>query len=134
MDTNIRNKLRIKCVTELVSNETRQRLSEVNFGRQLSDETKKKMSIAGKGKKFSEETRFKISIALKGKPKSIEHNRKMSLSKIGKSVNRNRDKWPCPDGNRCKCDDCKKKKNAYLRNLRNKEKLSNFIMIQGVVL
>lgn len=32
---------------------------------------------------------------------------------------RKTNKWPCPDGSKCKCKECNFKKAEYLRNRRN---------------
>jgi len=62
-------------------------------------ETKKKMSEANKNKKLSEETKLKISISNKGR----QFRRKIN-------------KWPCEDGNRCKCYKCRQKRGELKRN------------------
>ena len=49
----------------------------------MSSETKLKISNTTKGKQFSEETKLKLSFASKGKPKSDEHKVKISISKKG---------------------------------------------------
>lgn len=50
----------------------------------LSEETKQKMSAAQKGKQFSDETKQKISEALKGRQLSDEHKQKLSNACKGK--------------------------------------------------
>ena len=69
---------------KIISEETKQKMSEWQIGRKLPDETKRKLSEAGKGKKHSEETKQKISESCKGvsrnlgKRQSEEHKRKLS--------------------------------------------------------
>jgi len=69
-----------------LSEETRQRLSEVNKGKKRSDETRQRMSenhVGMKGRKLSEEHRKKLSEAqkgrkdIKGKALSEEHRRRI---------------------------------------------------------
>jgi len=66
------------CLGLIISEEIRQKLSEVNKGKTLSDKTKKKISESLKGKTHTEKSKQKISEAQKGKPKSEEHRQKMS--------------------------------------------------------
>jgi group I intron endonuclease len=54
----------------------------------MSDITKNKISNTTKGKIFSEKTKEKISQSLKGKPKSKEHIKKISESNKGKKRNK----------------------------------------------
>ena len=70
----------------LVSEETRQKISEANKGKTRSDETRQKISEARKGKIRSEETRQKMSESLKGKARSEEKRQKIR-HKISESVN-----------------------------------------------
>ena len=74
----------------IMTEETKQKLSEANKGKTLSEETKQKLrkpkteetkqklSEAKKGKTFSEEHKQKLSEAKKGKTLSEEHKRKLS--------------------------------------------------------
>ena len=69
------------------SEETKQKLREINLGKKLSEETKKKISeaISGEkngnyGKKFSDEHKKKLSEAKKGKKLSSKHRQKIGLS------------------------------------------------------
>jgi len=66
-----------------VSEETRQRLSDIHKGKTLSKEHRQNISNSNKGRKFLKETRQKISEALKGKAKSKEHRQKISELKKG---------------------------------------------------
>ena len=66
------------------SAETRKKLSEANKGKHHSEETRQKMSEANKGRTFSEETRQKMSEVHKGKHRSAEAIKKISESHIGK--------------------------------------------------
>jgi hypothetical protein len=72
------------------SEETKQKLSELNKGKTISEETKRKMSEVRKGKnnsnyvkKHSEETKIKISEAQRGRTYSEESKRKMSEMRKG---------------------------------------------------
>lgn len=70
-----------------VSEETRERISKANKGRQISEETRKKISEAGMGRTVTIETRMKISAAQKGKkhpPQSLEQRKKHSEAIKGK--------------------------------------------------
>jgi len=66
----------------VVSEETRQRMSDANKGKRLSEETKEKISKSLKGKIVSEETRGKLAEASRGKVFSEETRQKLSI--IGK--------------------------------------------------
>lgn len=67
--------------------------STINMKKPKSEEHKKSLSISRTGFKMSEETKNKIRLS-------------------GKEL----DKWPCEDGNKCKCMQCKAKRNLYYRN------------------
>lgn len=87
-------------------------LAEFNRGKPKSEETKRKIGLAGKGrqtwlgKTHTQESKNKISKAKFGKKHTEEH--KMKIRKI--------DRWPCEDGHKCKCEDCKGKRAEYMRN------------------
>lgn len=68
----------------LMSNETKQKMSNARKGIVFSDEWKENLSKVWKGRKHSEETKLKMSLASKGKPKSPEHIAKMIASQKGK--------------------------------------------------
>jgi len=69
-----------------------------------------------KGIKLSNETKLKISLKLKGISHSIERRKSQSVGQIGrKATNRKIDKWPHERGRRCDCNECKQKKNNYLK-------------------
>lgn len=106
--------------------------SKSTLGVKLSEETKLKMSIANKGRKLSlehieilrnvnknkivsDETKAKQSAIRKGRIITKEWREKLSIAMTGnKNTIRKRDKWPCPDGYYCKCNECKiKRKNIY---------------------
>lgn len=80
----------------------KRKIPNSNLGLKFSDETKRKQSLAqlghtrNKGKKHTIETKLKVSLANKGKPKPHF---------------RNNEKWPHELGYKCKCDECKFKKN-----------------------
>jgi hypothetical protein len=72
-----------------LSEETKQKLREVNSGCVLDDETKRKISDAEKGEKnhfygkhHSEESKMKISVAKKGKPRKIKGASSPNAKKI----------------------------------------------------
>jgi group I intron endonuclease len=95
------------------------------LGYKHSIETKLKVSKASSSKRNSIETRKKISDSNKGKIMSESSRLKMSLAKRGdKSCRRNKLKYPCLDGYKCKCDTCmntKRERNRIiLRNYRQK--------------
>lgn len=84
---------------KVVSEETKQKLREINIGKSISEETRLKISIANKGKIVSEETkkklrgkicseetRLKLSIANKGRIISDESKRKQSITRTGKKA------------------------------------------------
>ena len=94
------------------SEETKQKLSEINKGKHLSTEVKIKMSERRKGegnpnygKSLSEETKRRISESRKGKmmgennpSKRLEVRRKISESKKGKPHPQPKYKWITPNG------------------------------------
>jgi hypothetical protein len=68
-------------IGNILSKETREKLSLAKKGKKPSEETKAKMSLAGMGRLTSDETKAKLSLAKKGKPLSSEHREKLRLSK-----------------------------------------------------
>jgi len=64
------------------------------------------------GVKFSQETKDKISKTKTGIKLSDAAKANMSRA----STNRNKEKWPCPDKSKCKCERCKE-----IHRLRNRE-------------
>lgn len=79
-----------------------------NVGLACSEETKIKISVKHKGKLKSSETKAKMSAWQIGRKMSEQAKENMRLAKLGNSYKRNKNKWPCPDGAWCKCDNCKK--------------------------
>lgn len=73
-----------------------------------SIEHKKRISETHKGKIVSKETRLKMSLAQKGK------------------THRDKDKWPCEAGIKCKCKECKERKRLYMNNWR-KSKIGIYV-------
>jgi hypothetical protein len=72
---------------KVLSDETRQKMSEAKKGHLVSEETRRKIGESMKGKKrkpFSEETRQKISESMKGRVFSEDHRRKLSESRKGR--------------------------------------------------
>lgn len=85
----------------IISNESKQRMSEAWVFRNSSEETRLKLSLAWKGKKHTEESKIKMSMAQRnrsestrqklrianiGKKMSVESRSKMSLSRIGTKI------------------------------------------------
>lgn len=66
------------------SEETKQKLREINLGKHMSEEAKKKISRAQLGKHLSEEHKRHISESEKGKIVSEETKRKLSIAMTGK--------------------------------------------------
>ncbi len=98
-------------ISGILSDETKQKMSEAKKGkifsaehklklseawkkRIVSDETKNKMSVANKGKKLSKETRLKMSEIKKGKIFSNETKLKMAESQKG-NQNAKKSKYKC---------------------------------------
>ena len=75
------------------------------FGVKRSPETIAKMSAWQTGTYLSEEHKEKLSIAHLGKEMSDEARAKL----------RNFDKWPCDAGSKCKCQNCKNKRNVLVQ-------------------
>jgi len=77
-----------------------------------------KIANSAAGVKRSTETRAKMSAWQVGTYLSEEHKEKISLAHLGKVMSdeardklRNFVKWPCVDGSKCKCQDCRFKRN-----------------------
>ena len=92
------------------------------LGRIHKPESIAKMSAAHMGKPKSE----KHKANMRGKIRSPEHCANIAKSREGFTHNaetrakisaagREPDKWPHPDGNKCKCRECRDKINAYYR-------------------
>ena len=71
---------------KVLSDQTRQKMSESRKGRKVTLETRKKLSEANRGKKHTLETRKKLSEAHKGKTLSLEHRQKLSEAHKGKTL------------------------------------------------
>ena len=69
--------------SRIVSDESRQKMSDKRKGRKLTDEHKQKIGLAGVGRVFSEESRDKISKALTGIKRSNETKEKLSKGRTG---------------------------------------------------
>lgn len=98
------------------------------LGLKASEETKAKMSLASKGKPKSDEMKAKLSASKMGHSVSEEARIKIGLAGIGrKPHNRDNNKWPHEKGNKCNCRECLNRKN-----LKNRERKCNFIMLDNI--
>lgn len=70
----------------IMSDETKQKLSDLNRGRIVSDETRQKLVAASKGHIVSDETRQKMRDTQKGRTHSDETKRKISKGMNGKNL------------------------------------------------
>lgn len=68
------------------SDESKQKISQIQIGKKLSKEHKNKIGEKSKGRFYSQETRQKIGLVNKGKKRSEESKIKMSLAHIGKKL------------------------------------------------
>lgn len=93
------------------------------LGKPCSEETKIKISIANKGNKWSEESKIKIKgrkhseetilkMSWANSNPSSETRAKLSAKLKGNQRNRKSEKWP--HGCKCKCRECKDKRNALI--------------------
>jgi hypothetical protein len=71
-------------IGQIVSNETKLKMSNAHIGIKKTDEHKKNISKGRTGIKFSNKHKLNMSITNKGKPKSEETKKKMSDSQKGK--------------------------------------------------
>lgn len=80
------------------------------LGRKLTftKEHRQRLSISQKGKIISDDQRIAISIANKNRT-GIKYNK----------IDR---KWNCPNGQKCKCNNCMKRKREFVRLSREKRK------------
>ena len=112
---------------KLISDETRQKLSESGKGRVQSLETREKIASAQRGnknhnfgKKASRETKLKWSKARKGRPKSEEHKRKIGIGNSKKII--------CHENNKTynsiteACKDLGIKRGSYISRVLSKER------------
>lgn len=86
-----------------------------NLGLKLSEEAKNKL----RSYKRTQETKDKISIANKGHEVTEETRIKIANSNRGKTRNANKERWP--HGCKCKCRECKNKRNFEFKNWRLKK-------------
>lgn len=103
-----------------------------SLGIKRSAEFKEKCRLAHLGLKHSEETKKKISETRKGMMQSEESKEKIRASKFHNFVNQDRwgtkyniqnRKWPCPEGQKCKCHPCRTRKSDYVRKFRERKQL-----------
>jgi hypothetical protein len=73
-------------IGSIMSDSSKDKISNSNKGKILSDETRKKISSAHLGKILSDETRKKLSISHTGKSLSKEHKASIGQSLIGRTV------------------------------------------------
>lgn len=94
MPVEVRQRIGDKNRGKIRSEETKQKMREINIGKTMSDGARHKMSLAKqnmseetkqkmRNKIVSQETREKMSLAAKGKPNSAEHNINIGLSRLG---------------------------------------------------
>jgi group I intron endonuclease len=108
------------------------------LGLKRSKETIEKLRIVGKfkmkGKKHSDKTKKQMSEAAKDNKNSFgfrhteEAKQKIGRAHIGLKSGRNKNKWPCEEGFKCKCEECMKKKRKKQRDWRNNK--PSFILIR----
>jgi len=67
------------------------------------------------GSVLSEQTKIDLCLLNIGKRHSAETKKKMSRGRVGNQIRRNKEKYPHPEGCKCKCDDCKEIRLAYFR-------------------
>lgn len=94
------------------SEEFKQKVRDRQLGSKHSKETKIKMSISQKGRRHSQESIIKIIEA-----KAVYG---LNSDRVGMKYNKPNRIWDCPDGQKCKCDKCKTRKNdqQFYRRLR----------------
>lgn len=97
------------------------KISNNSFGLKRSEEVKKNISNSLKGHKLSEETKRKI--ALKATNRKCSDKTKIKI-KLNSKI-RNKLKWPCELGVKCRCKECNKKKSIYVTNWQKKQRLIN---------
>jgi len=100
---------RMSAAKKLMTDETKKKLAAYHKGRKHTDEHKRKIGESRKGKKHSQATKDKIRdvhLGRKDKPHVI---------KLKSERQQNKEKWPCPDGIKCKCRGCLDKLNVYNR-------------------
>lgn len=83
------------------------------IGTKHTEVSRANMSKAHMGYKHTEEQKRKIGVAHKGRKFSEESLKKMSIAQKNNKAIRKLHKWPCKDGIRCECDECKTKKREY---------------------
>ena len=94
---NSRSKMGHKCYLSHHSEETKQKMREMNLGRKVSEETRRKMSESHKGYIPSEEARRKFSLARKGHVVTEETRQKIREKHIGIHKGQH---WKVVDGKR----------------------------------
>lgn len=113
------------------SEEHKKKISIANTGKIVSEETKKRISEKNKGYKHTEEAKRLISLASKGNKYSLgrklseERKEQISIFFKGKTnATRNKSRWPCQDGYKCKCDICCKTRRVMKNEDKIKRKLA----------
>jgi group I intron endonuclease len=80
----ISEEVRSYFIGRTVTEETKEKLRQINTGKKLSDATKLKISIKGIGRVVSQETRDKIGLKHKGKKLSLAQIESIRNSNLGK--------------------------------------------------
>lgn len=81
----ISDKNRGRC-GQVVTDETKQKLREINLGKVLSEETRKKISVAKLGVLKSDETKHRMSVSKRGIQMSNETKQKLREKHLGKTL------------------------------------------------
>lgn len=92
------------------SEETKLKISKTRTGHKWSEASKNKI----KGRKQPKEVTMKIVAARKANQEKISLN--LSKSLIGNNRRRDLTSWPHELGCKCKCEECKIKRNEYIKN------------------
>lgn len=83
-------------------------------------EARAKIGDTHRGKLVSEETRAKLSAWQVGIAP-------IAATKQAAMINRKEWKWPCPAGVKCKCIECRRKWNEYLKEWRQRKRDNTFV-------
>lgn len=74
-----------------------------------------------------------------GSPLGTKHDKGFKIKARNRQIgiryienHRDYDKWPCDNGIKCRCDECKKKKNNYMIQYRLKNKIKDQYIIEVI--